>query len=45
MIVDLHCIETGDVNAREEIVEQRRARLGQLVKHERAAGQFGEDRK
>ena len=43
MIVDLRRVEAGDGDAREEVVEQRRARLGQLVQHERAAGEFGED--
>ena len=43
MIVDLRRVEAGDGDGRKEVVEQRRAGLGQLVQHERAAGDLGED--
>ena len=43
MIIDLRRVEAGDGDAQEELIEQRRARLGQLVQDQRAAGQFGED--
>ena len=43
MIVDLCRVEAGDGDAREQVIEQRRAGLGQLVQDQRAAGQLGED--
>ena len=43
MIVDLRRVEAGYDDAREEVAEQRRARLRQLVQHERTAGDLGED--
>jgi hypothetical protein len=43
MIVDLRRVEAGYDDAREEVAEQRRARLRQLVQHERTAGDLGQD--
>ena len=43
MIVDLRRVEAGDGDAREQVIEQRRAGLGQFVQDQRTAGQFGED--
>jgi hypothetical protein len=43
MIVDLRRVEASYDDPREEVVEQRRACLGQLVQHERTAGDLGED--
>jgi hypothetical protein len=43
MIVDLRRIEATDGDAGKEVVEERGARVGQLVQHERAAGDLGQD--
>ncbi len=43
MIVDLRRVEAGYDDAREEVAEQSGACLGQLVQHERTAGDLGED--
>lgn len=45
VIIDLRSIEPRDLNACEQMIEQRRARLGQLVQHQGAAGEFGKDGK
>jgi hypothetical protein len=43
MIVDLRRVEASYDDTREELVEQRCACLGQLVQHDRATGDLGED--
>jgi hypothetical protein len=44
MVVDLCSIEPRDLNATaKEMIEQRRAGLGQLVQDQNAAGELGED--
>ena len=43
MIVDLRRVEAGDGDVREKMAEQIGAGLGQLVQHERTAGELGKD--
>jgi len=43
VIIDLRSIEPRDLNAREQMIEQRRTGLGQLVQHQGAAGELGKD--
>ncbi|CEG06714.1 hypothetical protein BN961_00084 [Afipia felis] len=43
MVVDLSRVEARDGQSRKEGREKRGARLGQLVEHERAAGDLGQD--
>jgi hypothetical protein len=45
VIVDLRSVEARDGDARKEGREQRRPGVGQLVQHQRATGDLGEDGK